>query len=50
MLKLATEEFIAEKVFKYLISFDYDCKKSKLTLNFSISIISFCITVQSIWI
>ena len=36
MLKLVTEEFIAEKVFKYLISFDYNCK--------------ICNTVQSLWI
>ena len=34
MLKLATEEFITEKVFKYLISFDYNCKKSKTYLEF----------------
>ena len=27
--KLATEEFITEKVFKYLISFDYNCRKLK---------------------
>ena len=29
MLKLATGEFITKKVFTYLISFDYNCKKSK---------------------
>ena len=34
MLKLATEEFITKKVFKYLISFDYNCKKSKTYLEF----------------
>ena len=34
MLKLATEEFITEKVFKCLISFDYNCKKSKTYLEF----------------
>ena len=27
--KLATEKSIAIKVFKYLISFDYNCRKSK---------------------
>ena len=34
MLKLATEEFLAEKVYKYPISFDYNCKKSKTYLEF----------------
>ena len=34
MQKLATEEITAEKVFKYLISFDYDCKKLKIYLKF----------------
>ena len=34
MLKLAKEEFIAEKVFKYLRSFDYNCKKSITFLEF----------------
>ena len=34
MQKLATEEFITEKVFKYLISFDYNCRKSKTYLEF----------------
>ena len=34
MLKLATEEFITEQVFKYLISFDYNCKESKTYLEF----------------
>ena len=29
MHKLATEEFITEKVFKYLLSFDYNCRNSK---------------------
>ena len=29
MLELATEEYIAEKVFKYLITFDCNCIKSK---------------------
>ena len=33
MLKLATEEFITEKVFKYFISFDYNCRKSKTYLE-----------------
>ena len=50
MLKLSTEEFITKKVFKYLISFDYNCQKSKTYLEFSMSIISFCNTVQSLWI
>ena len=34
MQKVATEEFITEKVFKYLISFDYNCRKSKIYLEF----------------
>ena len=35
MQKLATQEFIAEKVFKYIsISFDYNCRKSKTSLKF----------------
>ena len=34
MLKLATEGFIAENVFKYLISFDYNCKKLKTYFEF----------------
>ena len=34
LLKLATEEFITKKVFKYLISFDYNCKKLKTYLEF----------------
>ena len=34
MLELATEEFITEKVFKYFISFNYNCKKSKTYLEF----------------
>ena len=32
--KLATEGIIAEKVFKYLISLDYNCKISKIDLKF----------------
>ena len=34
MQKLATEEFITEEVLKYLISFDYKCKKLKTYLKF----------------
>ena len=34
MLKLAREEFITEKVFKYLILFYCKCKKSKTYLEF----------------
>ena len=34
MQKLATEEFITEKVCKYLVSFDYNCRKSKTYLKF----------------
>ena len=34
MLELATEEHIAEKVFKYLIPLDYNCRKSKTYLEF----------------
>ena len=34
-MQLATEEIIAEKVFKcYLISFDYNYKESKIDLKF----------------
>ena len=33
MLKLATEEFTTKKVFTYLISVDYNCKKSKTYLE-----------------
>ena len=29
MQKLATEEFIIEKVYEYLISFNYNCRKLK---------------------
>ena len=52
MQKPATEEFIAEKVFKYPISFNYTvtAESQKLTLNFGTSIINFYSTVQSIWI
>ena len=50
MLKIATEEFIPEKVFKYLICFYYNCKKLKVDLNFRMSMISFHYTVQSLWI
>ena len=32
--KLATEEFMALKGFKYLISFDYNCRKYKTYLKF----------------
>ena len=34
MQKLAKEEFITEKVFKYLISIDYNGRKSKTYLEF----------------
>ena len=34
MQKLATKEFMTEKVFKYLISFDSNCRKSKTDLEF----------------
>ena len=34
MQKLATERIIAEKVFKYLTSFDFNCKKSKIDHKF----------------
>ena len=49
--KLATEEFITEKLFTYLI---YPLKiteeSQELILNISMTIISFYITVQSLWI
>ena len=51
MLELAIEEYVAEKVFKYLIYLlIITAKSQKLILNFSISIISFNITVQPLWI
>ena len=34
MQKLATEEFITKRIFKYLISFDYNCRKSKTYFEF----------------
>ena len=34
MKKLATVGIIAEEVSKYLISFDYNCKKSKIDHKF----------------
>ena len=34
MQKLATEEIIPEKVCKYLISFDYNCKKLEIDLKY----------------
>ena len=34
MQKLATKEILAEKVFKYLKSFDYNCRKPKTYLEF----------------
>ena len=34
MQKLAPEKIIAGKVFKYLISSDYNCKKAKIDLRF----------------